>query len=277
MLLARSSISDDPKKAAAQRQLADFTKMEKVRARASEVVRDAETAESLKPWYNQLCKRPCFHDEYLQAFNNPNVKLVDTRGAGVQDITEKGVVANGQEFEVDCIIYATGFELATEFSHRSNMQIYGRHGKTIDEKWADGARTFHGYTTRDFPNCFIMSITQAALSPNFLHVTGEQAEHIAYVISEAKARGAETVEPLEASEEEWTRTIVEFAQPRMKFLRECTPGYYNNEGRPADLRTARSSSYGAGSPAFFKLLRDWRSKGDLEGLDLGYAPERARI
>jgi cation diffusion facilitator CzcD-associated flavoprotein CzcO len=273
-LLARGKPSDDPLKAAADRQIADFEKMEQVRARASTIVKDQTTADSLKPWYNQLCKRPCFHDEYLQTFNRPNVRLVDTRGKGVDNITEKGIIANGEEFEVDCIIYATGFELATKFSHRTNMQIYGRDGMTLDAKWADGPNTLHGWTTRGFPNCFLISVVQAALSPNFLHVTGEQATHLAYVISEAQKRGLATLEPTADAEEKWVETIVSLAKLREPFLKECTPGYYNNEGLPADHRTAKGATYGAGSPAFFKLLRDWRAKGDLDGLDLTLAEQK---
>lgn len=270
-LLARGKPTDDPTQAAADRQIADFEKMEQVRARADAIVKNPETAEALKPYYNQLCKRPCFHDQYLQAFNKPNVRLVDTKGKGVSDITEKGIVANGEEFEVDCIIYATGFELVTSFSHRTNMQIYGREGKTLDELWAEGPRTLHGWSVRGLPNCFLVSIVQAALSPNFLHVTGEQALHLAYVISTAKARGIQTIEPTAEAEENWTQTIVELGKLRELFLKECTPGYYNNEGRPADSRTAKGATYGAGSPAFFKLMRDWRAEDKLEGLDVKYA------
>ena len=269
-LLARGKPTDDPTIAAAERQVADFEKMEQVRARASEIVKDPETAEALKPWYNQLCKRPCFHDQYLQAFNKPNVRLVDTKGRGVTEITENGIVANGEEFEVDCIIYATGFELATQFSHKANMQVYGRNGLTIDEKWATGARTLHGYTMHDFPNCFLISVVQAALSPNFLHVTGEQAKHISYVIGAAKSRNIDTIEPTTEAEEKWTQTIVELSKLRETYLKECTPGYYNNEGLPSDIRVSRSQTYGAGSPAFFQLLKEWREKDDLEGLEAKY-------
>lgn len=276
-LLARGKPTDDPLKSAADRQIADFEKMEQVRARASEIVKDPETADSLKPWYNQLCKRPCFHDQYLHAFNKPNVKLIDTKGKGVTDITEKGIVANGEEFEVDCIIYATGFELATQVSHRWNATLHGRNGKTLDEKWSDGAKTLHGWTIRDFPNCFLISVVQAALSPNFLHVTGEQAKHIAYVIKTANERNIQTVEPTEEAEEKWTETIVELGKLRAAFLKECTPGYYNNEGLPASMAAARSGTYGAGSPAFYKVLRDWRAKDDFEGLDVTYMPEKANV
>ena len=94
----------------------DFEKMEEIRARADAIVRDPDTAGKLKAWYRQLCKRPCFHDEYLQAFNNPNTHLVDTDGKGVGQITETGVVAGDREYELDCIIYGSGFEVGTPYA-----------------------------------------------------------------------------------------------------------------------------------------------------------------
>ena len=135
-------------------QMADFQKMEKVRARADEVVMDSQTAESLKPYYNQFCKRPCFHDEYLQTFNLPNVHLIDTDGKGLSEITEKGIVFEGVEYEVDCIIFATGFEVGTEYSRRAGYQIHGRDGISITEKWQNGLSTFHGMHCNQFPNSF---------------------------------------------------------------------------------------------------------------------------
>ncbi len=273
-LLARASPTKDgepvdPGKAAAERQIADYEKMEQVRARCDEVVKDPVTAQALKPWYNQLCKRPCFHDEYLQTFNLPNVHLIDTAGKGVEAITETGVVANGQLYELDTLIYATGFELSTEYSHRSNMEIYGRSGKTITSAWKEGSRTLHGWTTRDFPNCFWVQIVQAALSPNFLHVTGEQAAHLAYVVSECNKRGIKTVEPTAEAEAGWVDTILRMAKLRADFLAECTPGYYNNEGT-VNPNAAKNASYGGGAPAFMKLLDEWREKGELEGLDVRF-------
>lgn len=83
--------------------LVQYQQMEKVRRRAEIVVKDQSIAEALKPWYDQFCKRPCFHDKYLQTFNRPNVTLIDTDGQGIECITRKGVVANGVEYEVDCI------------------------------------------------------------------------------------------------------------------------------------------------------------------------------
>jgi len=257
----------DPVKAAADRQLADFKKMESIRARCDTIVKDPQTAESLKPYYNQFCKRPCFHDEYLQTFNRSNVRLVDTKGVGVEAITEKGVVANGEEFEIDCLIYATGFELATDWTHRSGMEIYGRNGETITHKWKEGASTLHGWTTRGFPNCFWISIVQAALTPNFIHVTGEQAAHLAYVIKTAIDRNIRTIEPIQEAEDKWVQTILDLGALRAEFSKDCTPGYYNNEGKPSPV-AARNGAYGAGAPAFLKILEDWRTKNDLEGIDI---------
>lgn len=262
----------DPVEMAAQRQIADFEKMETIRARCDEIVKDKATADSLKPWYNQFCKRPCFHDEYLQTYNRENVKLVDTKGKGVERITEKGIVFDGQEYEVDCIVYATGFELATDWTHRTGFEIYGRNGLTITEKWKDGASTLHGWSTRDFPNCLIVQLVQAALTPNFMHVTAQQALHFAYVISEANKRGVRTFEPTHEAEETWSDTIVKGTALRADFFKECTPGYYNNEGKPS-MKMARNAQYGAGAPAFLKIIREWREADQLEGLDLKYYPK----
>ncbi|KNG51123.1 FAD/NAD(P)-binding domain-containing protein [Stemphylium lycopersici] len=258
---------NDPIEAAAKRQIADFKKMNAIRARADEVVKDKATADALKPWYNQFCKRPCFHDEYLQTFNRPNVTLIDTHGQGVDSITPTGVIANQQEYELDCLIYATGFELANEWSHRAGIEIHGRDNLTITQKWAEGAQTLHGWGTRGFPNCLFVQIVQAALTPNFMHVTNEQAIHYAYIISECKKRGIRTVEPTAEAELEWTDTIVKGTAVRGDFLAECTPGYYNNEGKASEV-AKRNSTYGYGSPAFIKILKEWRAKDDLAGCEL---------
>ncbi|KAF1935454.1 FAD/NAD(P)-binding domain-containing protein [Clathrospora elynae] len=261
--------SSNPVEATAKRQIADFKKMNEIRARTDEIVKEKETADELKPWYNQFCKRPCFHDEYLPTFNRPNVKLVDTKGAGVDRITEKGVIANGQEYEIDCLIYATGFELANEWSHKTGIEIYGRDNLTITKKWREGAQTLHGWGSRSFPNCFWVQIVQAAITPNFMHVTNEQAIHYAYIISECLTRGIKNVEPTQEAEEKWTDIIVKGTAMRADFLKECTPGYYNNEGKPSKSGE-RNATFGSGSPAFIKILTEWREKGFFPGLDVKY-------
>ncbi len=248
-------------------QLADFKKMEQVRARVDQEVADRATAEALKPWYNQFCKRPCFHDEYLATFNRPNVHLIDTQGRGVERITETGVVANGQEFEVDCLIYATGFEVGTDYARRAGYQVYGKDGLTLSEKWANGMETFHGFHVRGFPNLFVVSTGQSGFSANFPHMLNEQAKHLGYIIRHAMDRQVRTLEASAEAEAAWVDTIVKLSVMRDQFLKECTPGYYNNEGK-VELMNKKNTSYGAGPVAFAKVLDAWRAEGELKGLEL---------
>src|SRR5262249_33825489 len=158
-------------------ELADFQKMEQIRARVDAIVADPATAQALKPYYRQFCKRPCFHDEYLQTFNRPNVMLVDTDGKGIERVTEKGVVVAGVEYELDCLIYATGFEVGTDYTRRAGYEVYGRGGATLTQRWKDGVRTLHGMHSRGLPNCFIMGPQQAGFTVNFPHMLNEQSQH----------------------------------------------------------------------------------------------------
>jgi len=251
-------------------QLADFKKMEQIRARVDAIVRDQKKAAALKPYYNQFCKRPCFHDQYLDTFNRPNVHLIDTDGKGVERITEHGVVANGKEYEIDCLIYATGFEVGTDYTRRSGYQLYGRGGISLSDKWKDGVSTLHGMHSRGFPNVFIMSNSQSGFTANYPHMLNEQSKHLAYIIQECLARQVRVVEAGQDAEDAWVQTIISSAIMRQKFQEECTPGYYNNEGKPSAL-AARNGFYGHGPIAFAKLLEDWRGEGTLKGLELNRA------
>ena len=138
-------------------EIADFQKMNGVRARVDETVADPATAEALKPWYRQFCKRPTFNDDYLPTFNRPNVKLVDiSETQGVERITKTGVVANGVEYPVDCIIFATGFEVGTAWTRRAGYEVIGMDEQTLTDYWADGMKTYHGFSSHGFPNCFLL-------------------------------------------------------------------------------------------------------------------------
>ena len=247
-------------------ELADFKKMNQIRGRVDSIVKDKATAEALKPWYRQFCKRPTFNDEYLPAFNRPNVTLIDTRGRGVDRITEKGLVFDGVEYEVDCIIFATGFEVGTAYTRRSGYEIYGRGGKSLTEHWTNGLRTLHGFYSAGFPNCFHMGITQNALTANFPHMLDEQSRHIAQLIQLAKQNEARCIEPTPEAQAEWVATIKAKAINNLGFLTECTPGYYNNEGKPAAGMGLAGDNYGGGPIEFFALLKLWREAGDMEGL-----------
>ena len=248
-------------------ELADFQKMEQIRARVDSIVKDPATAAALNPWYRQFCKRPCFHDDYLETFNRPNVTLVDTQGQGVERITEQGVVTGGVEYALDCLIFATGFEVGTDYSRRAGYEIRGREGRSLTRHWADGVRTLHGMHSRGFPNCFIMGNQQSGFTVNYPHMLNEQSKHIAYIVRHALDRGVRAVEVSEAAEQEWVDTIIGLARLGQEFLESCTPGYYNNEGKPGE-RSGQNGFYGAGSEAFFQVLRAWRAEGGLRGLEL---------
>jgi len=265
-LIARGA---SPAEIAERMELADFQKMEQIRARVDAIVEDPATAEALKPYYRQFCKRPCFHDDYLPTFNRPNVTLVDTGGKGVERVTERGVVVAGVEYEVDCLVFATGFEVGTAYTQRAGFDITGRDGETLGETWGRQVATFHGFCSHGFKNLFHMGGVQSGVSPNFTELYNEQSRHVAYVIGAAEAAGARTVEPTAEAEAEWVAVITASAGSRAEFQESCTPGYYNNEGRPGEGPGWFGGNYGGGAPAFFRLLREWRDAGTLEGLVLG--------
>jgi cyclohexanone monooxygenase len=246
--------------------MADFAYMEEVRHRIETVVKDKQTAEALKPWYNRMCKRPCFHDDYLDTFNLANVRLVDTAGKGVGEITEHSIIFEGEEFGVDCLVYATGFELAA-YNNDAVMPVIGQGGQTLGQKWHDGATTMHGIHVHGFPNYFILSTTQTAWGPNFPHMMNEQALHIAYVIAEVKKRGLGAVEVTAEAESAWVEFHESSAGPAIKMWAECTPSFWNDEGKPS-RKMIRNGSFGGGVFALVEVFEKWRAAGKLEGLKL---------
>ena len=248
--------------------MADYQKMNSIRDRVDQVVEDPATAEALKPWYRQFCKRPCFHDEYLPTFNLPNVTLVDTEGRGVERITEKGVVAGGVEYEVDCIVFATGFEVGTGYTRRAGYDILGRNGQQLSEKWANGPRTLHGMQTADFPNCFFLGFTHTAVTVNVPQALNEQAMHISYMISQVRDQGGSVIEATDEGEQMWVDEMLDKSKLGERFRAECTPGYYNNEGKAGNPDGFFTTSYGAGPIRFHRILSEWRDDGRLEGAEI---------
>ncbi|MEV5797882.1 MULTISPECIES: neopentalenolactone/pentalenolactone D synthase [Streptomyces] len=259
----------DPAEAAAAVERADFRKMEELRARVDAVVRDPRTAAALKPYYRLFCKRPCFHDGYLETFNRPDVTLVDTEGRGIERLTEHAVVAAGREYPVDCLVLASGYEseYAVPYTTRAGYEVVGRDGVRLSERWADGARTFHGLMVNRFPNCFLLSKVQSGLHVNVPYMLGEQSRHVAHVLKAVRDRGRNVVEVSATGEKEWTEEILRLANRNLDYAESCTPGLFNNEGRPGDLHVL-NGSYGGGSVEFLKVLRAWREAGDLAHLEL---------
>jgi cation diffusion facilitator CzcD-associated flavoprotein CzcO len=252
----------DPEEWERIEEILDFQKMNQLRARVDDIVEDPATAELLKPWYRYGCKRPTFSDEYLQAFNRPNVTLVDTADSGgVERITENGLVVGGTEYAVDCIIFATGFEVGKSDVLTGRLPVYGRDGVALLQSWrTSGPRTLHGFFSNGFPNLFHLGPLQNAPSVNFVHVLDEQAIHVGAVVAEARKRGVECVEPTVEAESAWVETVLASSPDRAWFDAECTPGYYNDEGAARGPR----QTYGPGPAAFQELLREWRAG---EGID----------
>jgi len=246
----------------------DFEKMEEIRARAEAIVKDRDTAEKLKAWYRQLCKRPCFHDAYLQAFNEPSAHLIDTNGKGVERITENGVVVDGREYELDCIIYASGFEVGTPLESRAGFDPVGRDGVKLSDHWANGMRTKHGNFVHGFPNMFIVQPTQGAnLISNVPHNLTEAGKTIGMIIASARERGAKEVELTKESEEAWLTLLATGPGRMMMGSPDCTPGYYNNEGQPLAEAAQWNVGYPYGPSAYFSYLDEWRRTGAFEGLE----------
>jgi len=255
-----------PKNMMAAFEDADFEKMEEIRTRAESIVDDDETAENLKAWYRQLCKRPCFHDAYLQAFNEPGTRLIHTDGQGVERISKSGVVANGVEHEVDCIIYASGFEVGSDYTARAGFDLTGRGGAKLSQHWEQRMQTLHGLHIHGFPNAFMVQPSQAGnLISNVPHNIVDHAKTIAAVVSHAEASGKSEVEPTADAEKAWVELVLT-GQGRMIGTTECTPGYYNNEGAGLSDKNRSSMGYPKGARAFFAYIDAWRKSGKFEGL-----------
>jgi cation diffusion facilitator CzcD-associated flavoprotein CzcO len=250
-------------------EIVDFKRDNRIRERVTSIVGDARTAEALKHWYRPWCKRPTFNDEYLPTFNRPNVTLVDTAGKGVERVTEKGVVVDGVEYELDCLIFATGFEVSrATYTHQADLEIIGRDGVKLGDHWSKGMRTYQGLMSHGFPNCYHMGFTQTGYTPNFTYMLENQSRHLAAMLADAKARGYTSLEPTREAEEDWL-ALVSAPNQMTDYLKACTPGYYNAEGN------AQSNSdgflqghYPEGGLRFYEMLAEWRAKGDYAGLDV---------
>ncbi|MFE2465577.1 flavin-containing monooxygenase [Streptomyces mirabilis] len=259
----------DPEKFMELREIQDYRAMQRLRDRVDTVVEDERTARALKPYYRFLCKRPCFNDAYLPTFNRPNVTLVDVSDTkGVERITENGILAHGVEHEVDCVIFASGFEITTDLDRRLGIRPFaGRDGLSLYDHWAKGYRTLHGVMSHGFPNQFFTGFLQGGVTASTTAMFEQQAQHIAYIIKETLARGASTVEPTEEAQDQWCATVRETAVDNTNFQRECTPGYYNNEGEQ-QIRSHLGEPYWPGFYALEDLLQAWRDTGEMRGLVL---------
>lgn len=256
-----------PQAVALAQETADFIYNEEVRARVDACVHDPAKAAVLKAYYRTLCKRPGFSDDYLPACNRDNVAIVNV-SCGIERITPTGVVVDGVEYPLDCLVFCTGFELGTTWRHQAGYDIVGRDGTLLSDKWAEGIRTNHGLFSRNFPNIFFMGLTQTGTTISVPHMLQEQADHIAWIVQRCLHLGLSQVETSEAAENEWQDTIATVNIARRSFQDACTPGYFNAEGRPDDHRSAIGSGIFSPSPTFFQMLADWRAVAEFQGLEV---------
>ncbi|MCH2170507.1 NAD(P)/FAD-dependent oxidoreductase [Myxococcota bacterium] len=248
----------------------DFEVMEEHRQRVADIVHDPKTADVLKPYYRYICKRPCFHDEYLSAFNHPNVELIDCP-AGIERVTANGPVIEGREFPLDCIVYATGFEAeTTPFYRRAGHDIFGRDGLRLADKWADGPKTMFGIMSHGFPNMIIMPCPgqQAVVTVSHTLITVEAGEHVGAMIGQLEQKEVSVFEVSEEAETEWCETILSTHMKASPIMAACTPSRINHEGNPNAL-SPLSGAYGGGMGDFFgykQRLAEWIDSGELAGL-----------
>ncbi|HET9172580.1 MAG TPA: NAD(P)/FAD-dependent oxidoreductase [Actinospica sp.] len=247
---------------------ADLKKMNELHERIDATVKDRKTAEALKPWYYIPCKRITFNDEFLEAFNVPTVHLVDTDGQGPERITERGIIVAGVEYEVDCIIFASGFEVNSNPTRRVGFDAVGRDGARLSEVWADGMRTLHSIHVHGFPNAFLVQPATGAMRfSNVSHILMESAKTVAAIVAHAEQQGAEVVEATREGEDGWM-TNVGVDEGWATFLNtECTPGYVNNEGSGLGDFSLFQDYLSADVMTFFRILQEWRAAGQYTGLE----------
>ncbi|WP_295525669.1 NAD(P)/FAD-dependent oxidoreductase [Novosphingobium sp. Chol11] len=260
-----------PEEMGALRQQADYEKMEAMRTRIAGIVIDPDTAEALKPYFNWMCKRPLFVDNYFETYNRPNVNLIDTKGRGLDRITETGIMFDGTEYPVDCIIYASGFEVASPPDRTAGFDMRGVGGMTLSDYWTDGRRSLHGMLVHNFPNMAIISgLKQSGITWNITFMNRRQAEHYAALVKRCLDRGV-NFDVTDAAEQGWLEVLADKAQKDDTFFRECTPGYYNNEGKN-ERDSIFLSNYGGGPFEYMDVLRCWIGNDAAVERDLALTP-----
>ncbi len=268
---------------AERREVMDFRVMERLRNRVDAIVKDKETAEKLKPYYRYQCKRPTSNDNYYETFNRDNVHLIDvSETQGVERLTENGFVANGVEYECDCMIFASGYEVTSDLDRRWGFETFkGRNGFSMYDNWSGGYKTMHGVVTHGFPNMYIIGLNQGGLNSTLTLNFEAQSQHVAYIIKEVKKRGAVAVEVTKEAQTAYVQHLRDTEIDNTEWIRQCTPSYFNNEGKPdvdengnERYRFYLGETYGPGWDAFVALLENWRQSGELEGLKLEMADEQ---
>ena len=249
-----------------KREEMDFRVMERLRARCDALVEDPATAEALKPYYHHMCKRPLSSDAFYPTFNRESVTLIDVSDEqGLQEMTENGFIANGVEYEIDCMIFASGFEVTSDLERRWSISRFeGRGGVSIYDHWRNGPATLHGITTCGFPNMGFIGYIQGGINSSVTEHFGRQGAHFAWIVGEALRRGVAVVEPTQEGQDAYVQTYNDIKIDVSAMTSRCPPGYFNNEG--GDNKWALFPGWGYGWDHFEAMLAEWRAKGDMEGM-----------
>ncbi|KAH9809198.1 monooxygenase [Teratosphaeria destructans] len=265
----------------------DFPRQERIRKRAEQILQDKEKARRLQAWYPTWCKRPTFHDEFLQAFNQPNVHLVDTEGAGVERLTEKGFVVGGEEYEVDVLILGTGFVSPAQHgpAGKARITVTGRDGNNLEDVYkSHELETLHGVMAVNFPNLILGGSTQGFSASNYTFILDIMSDHYAYIFSTAESQNHNkpvVIEPTRDAHQAWAAVI---ARHSLKYaaMAGCTPGYLNLEGATdqasVEVRAKRGkmAPFGGGLVRGLRILEEWRGRGRMEGLRVSVVDFRSR-
>jgi cyclohexanone monooxygenase len=182
-----------------------------VREKIAEIVKDPETARLLQPNNHPIgSKRICIDTDYFAAFNRANVKLVDIRSNPIEQILPNAVRAGGKDYEVEALVLATGFDAMT--GSVAKIDIRGRNGQTLNQKWAEGPKTYLGLMSAGFPNLFIITGPGSpSVLSNMIVSIEQHVDWIADCIGYMRDRGLISMEAKKDAEENWVAHVNEVA------------------------------------------------------------------
>jgi len=190
---------------------ANETAAEFIRSKIATAVDDPDVATRLMPHTVVGCKRMCVDTNYYETYNRPNVTLIDARDAPIERITPAGIAAGGVEYEVDAIVFATGFDAMT--GALLAVDLRGRDGMSLREKWADGPRTYLGLGVAGFPNLFIITGPGSpSVLTNMIVSIEQHVEWIADCLTYLRDHGHPTIEPTSDAEDAWVAYVGAIAE-----------------------------------------------------------------
>ena len=212
---------------------ANDTASEFIRGKIREIVNDPETAEKLLPRDHPFAsKRALIDTNYFDTYNRDNVDLVDIRHFPIEEITPTGLrTEDGEEYEVDVIVFATGYDAMTGTFF--NIDITGRNGQKLREKWSGGPTTYLGLATADFPNMFMITGPQSPSVLSNMPVSIEQhVEWISSFVEYLRERAIDVVDVDPQFEVEWVQHVNDIADQTMYMLADSWYLGANIPGKP---------------------------------------------